>query len=154
MFGLSKREVLESVIENACKIKLPVYESNAKEIVNLLKENSELSDSQIETFATNARRCYLNSVYDAVKDSLAISAPAINMRFNMSLMSPSITGLPPEFTIDHFAENGISAGATFIMVYYAITGKPANTARLYRTASMLSHFQNDLMNNILFKLDN
>ena len=68
------------------------------------------------------------------------------------MMNPQMTGLPSEFSSDYLSSNGISAGAVFAFAYFALTNKKVDT-KLFRTMSMLNHYQVDLMNNTLQKYD-
>lgn len=148
MFGLSKKEVLVKAIKNACNNELQVYKTGAIKLASM-----QSSDEDIDKMVAAIRREYLNSVFDAIWASFRASSPTIETKMRLAMMSPSITGLPEEFDIEYFDCNGISAGCTFAIAYYALTGKSISNKE-YKTCSMLNHYQNDLMQNVLVDLAN
>lgn len=149
MFGLSKREMLIKAIQNACQNSLGTYRS---EITTSLEKFSSgsLSDDAFNQELTTARRNYFNSVYDAVWASFRVSSPTIEQRMRLAMFSPEMTGLPPEFDLDYFAKNGISAGCTYAIAYFAFSNKTISP-RDFRDCSMLNHYQVNLMNSVLNK---
>ena len=115
-------------------------------------EIGELNNLDFDRAAHAERKEYYNAVFDAMWASIKASAPAIEARLRLAFMSPGITGLPPEVSIEYLDDNGISAGPTYAFCYYAITGKKV-AAKDLKIMSKLIHFQADLMNNALAELD-
>ena len=150
MFGLSARETLSRTIRTVCQKEIYRYRTGMEECLKKYAAG-DLNDSELDRAAKTCRKEYFNAVFDAMGASFRTSAPNIDLRFNFAIMSPGITGLPPEISIDHLCDNGISAGSAYAFCYYAITGKKV-TAKDFKIMSELSHFQTDLMNSVLAEL--
>ncbi|HIX65300.1 MAG TPA: hypothetical protein H9736_03540 [Candidatus Anaerotruncus excrementipullorum] len=151
MFGLSKQELLVKTIKNACINELPQYDTAIKDFLNSANDPN-ISDETINKLYLDARRNYFDAVCCHILNSFSISSPNIYARFKLAMMNPQMTGLPSEFSSDYLSSNGISAGAVFAFAYFALTNKKVDT-KLFRTMSMLNHYQVDLMNNTLQKYD-
>ena len=108
------------------------------------------STRKISKLAETTRINYLNAVCDAVWESLSVSSPNLSDRFHIALLSPRIAGLPDEFTTEYLSAHGISAGVVFGLMYFAVTGKSVEIKH-FKTMSMLNHYQNDLMNEVLIE---
>ena len=152
MFGLSKEEVLVKAIKNACVNLLPQYETSIDPIIAEMASGKEYDDDELKNRMWPLRIDYLDAVCDSISNGYKVSSPAIAARFQLALMSPAMTGLPSEFNIDYFCENGISAGLVFGLAYFALSNKKVDNPKFYRTMSMLNHFQTDLMNESLGKV--
>lgn len=139
MFRKKKDKILESTIKNACKGSLLTYEKEIKTCIN------RFDDEDLERLLMKARQSYLDDVYDSVVSALKLSSTTIAARMELLLMSPELCGIEQELI-----QNGIGAGALYCMCYYALNDQIGDMKK----ASELNHFQNDLMNNILNKLDN
>lgn len=153
MFGLSKNEMLQNIIRNACHAKLSVFRASIQDVLINLKNEPQLSELEVQAQLTACRKEYLNAVCNTVIEALSISDFSLLTRFNASVISPSITGLSEEITTEYLDENGISAGSAYIMTCFAITGKPLTSPKAHRIASMLTHYQNDLMESVLIQLE-
>ena len=141
MFGLSKKESLSSGILRECENNLGVYRDGH---IPLIK-----SENYSETSYNEVRKNYFNAVFDSLWNSLALITPTVDQRIRLVFWSPEISGLPPEITDQYLLKNGISAGCSFAILYYAITNKPVKSAKDFRTMSMLNHAQNKLMEQII-----
>ncbi len=140
MFGLSMREVLEKNIRNACINNKGVYK---EQVIELLEKYSDDLDNIAEEDFYLARMAYLNSVFDSITAGLRSADPSILVRVDMAALSPAVCGFDG---LD--ISQGISAGATFAICYWALTGKEASI----RTCQFLSHFQNAMMDEVLVEL--
>lgn len=153
MFGLSKQEIIIKVIKNACTAKIDSYRSGIKMIAEFLSmpdARDDIPQEKISKLAETTRINYLNAVCDAVWESLSVSSPNLSDRFHIALLSPRIAGLPDEFTTEYLSAHGISAGVVFGLMYFAVTGKSVEIKH-FKTMSMLNHYQNDLMNEVLIE---
>lgn len=148
MFGLSKKARLIKAVEKACIIKLPIYESALQRFIRTL-DTTTVSEEDIERNALLSRQTYLNAVCDLVWEPLH-NSPALKARLNCALYSPSITGLPDSYALDHFCDYGISAGAVFAIAYFCLTDKPV-MPQDYEMLSSLNHYQNSLLSSIIAK---
>ena len=153
MFGFSKEEVLAKAIKNACSNKLNTYEHEIQQILRRYQMRPKMSESELSHLTLQARRNYLNAVCDSIWSSFSVSNPNTHARFKLALMSPQMTGLPEEINVDYLNTNGISAGVVFALAFFALTNKQINSPKLFRTMSILSHYQNDLMESVLTKFD-
>ena len=144
MFGLSPRKSISSGILKECENNLGVYRDG---LITLIK-----SENYSEASYNEARKNYFNAVFDSLWNSLALIAPTVDQRIRLVFWSPEISGLPPEITDQYLLENGISAGCSFAILYYAITNKPVKSTKDFRTMSMLNHAQNKLMEQIINEL--
>lgn len=142
MFGLSTREMLIKMIKNACQNNLQIYRQGIEALLEQPEEDHE-------RYAYKIRKKYFNAVFDSIWNYFGVSSPSIDQRLRLVLMSPEISGLPPEFPLEYLDTVGISAGVAFAFCYYAITNKPVSTVKLSRDMSMLNHYQLDCMNRIL-----
>ena len=153
MFGLSKQEIIIKVIKNACTAKIDSYRSGIKmiaEILSMPDAKDDIPQEKISKLAETTRINYLNAVCDAVWESLSVSSPNLSDRFHIALLSPRIAGLPDEFTTEYLSTHGISAVVVFGLMYFAVTGKSVEIKH-FKTMSMLNHYQNDLMNEVLIE---
>lgn len=153
MFGISKREILANAVKNACVNKLPIYEDDIRTLVRKYGLDDDSCNAEVENEFLEARINYMNEVCDSITDSLSISSPNFFTRFKIALMQPQITGLPTEFNTQYFCDNGISAGIVFALAYYSLTNKTVDDPKLIRTISMVSHYQHDLMTDVLHKIN-
>lgn len=145
MFGLSKKESLSSGILRECENNLGVYRDG---LIPLIK-----SENYSETSYNKVRKNYFNAVFDSLWNSFALITPTVDQRIRLVFLCPEISGLPPEITDQYLLENGISAGCSFAILYYAVTNKPVKSTKDFRTMSMLNHAQNKLMEQIIDELE-
>lgn len=153
MFGISKREILMNAVKNACANKLPIYEDAIRSLVRKYGLDCDSYNAEAESEFLEARINYFYEVCDSITDSLSISSPNFFTRFKMALMRPQITGLPKEFDTQYFCDNGIPAGMVFALAYFSLTNKSVDDPKLTRTISMISHYQNDLMTEALYRIN-
>jgi len=140
MFGLSLREVLERNIKNACVNNKHVYKEL---VINFLDQYSADLDNIPEDAFLASRIGYFNAVFDTIVDSLRASSPETIARVHLAALSPRVCGYEG---MD--MSTGISAGMTFALCYWALTGKEAPV----RTCQFLSHYQNAMMTEVLVEL--
>ena len=145
MFGLSKKESLSSGILRECENNLGVYRDG---LIPLIK-----SENYSEISYNKVRKNYFNAVFDSLWNSFALITPTVDQRIRLVFLCPEISGLPPEITDQYLLENGISAGCSFAILYYAVTNKPVKSTKDFRTMSMLNHAQNKLMEQIIDELE-
>lgn len=151
MFGLSMREKLTDAIISVCEDQLGTYKKALNKIALM---SDRLTDKEIEKEFEAARKGYLNSVFGLIWNGLDEKSPIIGHRIRMALCAPEITGLPPEFTIAHFDQYGVSAGATYAICYYAIKNKPIKQVKDYKNCSRLNYIQAKATDLILNEIKN
>lgn len=151
MFGLSTKERLVAAIKAICEKQSVVYE---KEIISVLPQLEKLtSEEDIQEIMVPARSAYFNACFDMLSDTLETISPVIFSKMRLCMLEPSISGVPENFSVEYLCKYGISAGVAFAFAFYAIKGKPINLLKDAKTLSFLNHYQNDIMNTILYKID-
>ncbi len=149
MFGLFIKRNLIKAIKNACINEIGIYKSEVMDLLNEYCNDTDVPTSKL----MHVKRNYFYAVFDAMWTTLRVSSPTVDARVRLALMAPTLTGLPAEFTVEYIGDNGISAGATFAICYYALSNQEINLFKEAKTLSMLNHFQNDLMNRALGEIE-
>lgn len=151
MFGLSMREKMADTILNVCGDKLGEYR---KALNDLASASDKMTDEEMEHEFECARKEYFNSVFDYIWNFLEDKDQLLGHKIRIALCNPEITGLPPEFTIEHFDRYGVSAGAAYAIFYYASTNKPIRPEKDYKTLSRLNYAQAKATDLILDEIKN
>ena len=146
MFGLTTSEMLISAIKNACVNYANELQSAFEKLYTI---EGVVNDDELLQEAKQAIVDYKNHIFDSLWSLAQLSSPNNEARLRLAIMSPQIVGLPDEFDLDHIAIHGFSAGATYAIFRYALTGKPLKSTKDFRTCSELNHFQQKQINIIV-----
>ena len=144
MFGLSIEERMVKKIKDACEKHIERYK---KDMLILFKESNAMSEEEINNNIYSIQQKY----YDAVAEEVIMQYVDTKIIKNYEQVKEIHTtqDLPGFEGSAEIIKNAMTAGMVFLICYSGYTKKPVNT----RTASMLSHYQNDLINNALYEVD-
>lgn len=150
MFGLSVSKMIAETVMNACVNYANELQSALEKLYTI---ETEVNDEELLKVAKQAIVDYKNRVFDSLWSLAKLSSPNNEARLRLAMMSPQIAGLPDGFDLDHIAIHGFSAGATYAIFRYALTGKPLKNTKDFRACSELNHFQQKQINIIVRKFE-
>ena len=116
MLSFLLRKQIDTLLERAYQSNIEGYKSEIRSALN-----DRLSDEQIESISSKARKHYIEAVSNTVSGAIYAASADVIARYKLALYSPEIAGAPPVDELD------LSAGVVYCLTCYAITGKPGKT---------------------------
>jgi hypothetical protein len=136
MFGLTTRENLIKIVQNASINAIDSYKNS---IIDIAQKSDDASDDDaLEVLFEYHRKVLLTvkSVFDASPSNTCI-------RFSLAITSPGICGYEKQFGQPHMA------GSVYAMAYWAMTNKSAKI----KDVMFLNHWQASIIDGALYEVD-
>jgi len=145
MFGLSTQEVEMKNVLAAYSNCSSFYYDGIKKIGQLF---DGVDDQQMQNLLSVVRKRYFGLSKDKLFEYLRTQYSDFDKKFENALKTENTF---VDFDrLNQYISEGFSAGVLFYYVYYAITGKYPKISN----CTFLSHQVNDIMDEVLHKLDN
>ena len=133
---------------------MPVYENALRDLcqtyMHSFAESENVTDEMLDQKAREARRAYLEEVSGLIYDALNMADPAIMARYRLARCRPEL--YMPDFSWDADLavqmDQTLSAGAQYMQVYYAITGKVGKS----KDAIAHNHMAHECMDSVINKV--
>lgn len=113
-----------------------------KDEIRCKMKDENINEEDFEKFFMGIHSQLIGRIVNDVSNFIKGNPPNIFTRYNLALMSPSICGYD-------FHDENMSLGILYCIVYYAYTGKKANSV----TASKQNHILHAYTTQILKELD-
>lgn len=149
MFSRIKKKKISKAIRESCVKCFPDLMEYLQCLYDDLAAHENMAESDLRALADACIRNYMNRVADCLFVPL-FNDPSKHLAFLHANLSPSVTGLPDEYTTEYIADNGFDASAVFAICYYMMTNKPV-THQDYPLMGALAIYQKEL---ILTAMDN
>ena len=132
---------LYNFLINVAKQRIIIYEEAVKTSLSTLTDIDNVDDNNIITL----RKKYLDAVWEDVIEFFTIRTPQNKDKIKRIIDNPKLCGYP-----DIDFKNGVLLGSIYAIIYYCYENKVADP----QLCMKLNHIQNDMMGEVLVKLDN